>query len=576
MIFSISAYAVAVALALFALIMLGYKPRTEINKTFDAYRRTPALRKTVTAWFVVLGATFLFVQGLRLPFYKYVFSELAQSATLMRTGWEPVHALGMLLLLLCEWLVLMHWLVYVYYCWRATHRYELPRSSPLNSAPEVLVMIACCDEEPEVLERSVSTAMLQNYPNYRAFLIENSRDERKKQLCAAVAERFGMKVLHVSNRGHKAGALNDALPKVRGDAKYVAVFDVDHTINPNALSTLVPLLENDEQVAFVQTPQLYENAEQTWTTRAAAMQEMLLYDSIMEAKGSYERALCCGSNFVMRIDALESVGGWDEETVSEDLMTSFLIHKKGWKSLYHRTAFAIGLGPNTVYGYWKQQRRWATGNTSVAKRVFRQMFGLGGERARFGLAADYLWSAGYYFVTLALAYLATVPMLLLLLIRFAIGGQTWYLQETMRPVDWLYLSVYPLYVAVALFPYVHMRLRGYSLRNLVLLQGLLANTVPIYVISVLRGVFQQVKFFVVVPKKAVQLHKPFWRTPQSYIFVGLLVIGGLLFHMVRTENVAPFVYILLFWTLFYTLSFAHFFIFTIESRRVVEAEARGE
>ncbi|MCC6477443.1 hypothetical protein IT157_10360 [bacterium] len=167
-------------------------------------------------------------------------------------------------------------------------------------------------------------------------------------------------------------------------------------------------------------------------------------------------------------------------------------------------------------------------------------------------------------------------MLLLLLVRFAIGGQTWYLQETMRPVDWVYLSVYPLYVAVALFPYVHMRLRGYSLRNLVLLQGLLANTVPIYVISVLRGVFQQVKLFVVVPKKAVQLHRPFWRTPQTYIFIGLLIVGGLLFHMVRTERVAPFVYILLFWTFFYTLSFAHFFIFTIESRRVVEAEARGK
>ena len=50
MIFSILVYAASAALALLALIVLGYKPRTEINKTFHAYRRTPALRKTVTAW----------------------------------------------------------------------------------------------------------------------------------------------------------------------------------------------------------------------------------------------------------------------------------------------------------------------------------------------------------------------------------------------------------------------------------------------------------------------------------------------------------------------------------------------
>ncbi|MCC6477442.1 glycosyltransferase [bacterium] len=395
MIFSILVYAASAALALLALIVLGYKPRTEINKTFHAYRRTPALRKTVTAWFVVLAMTFIVVQTLRLPFYKYVFTELTKSATLLRTGWEPVHALGMLLLLLCELLVLMHWLVYVYYCWRATHRYELPKELPLVSQPEVLVVIACCDEDPDVLERSVSSVMKQDYPNYRAVLVENSRDERKKHQCAAVAERFGMQVLHIANRGHKAGALNDAMLQIRGDAKYLAVFDVDHVVSKDALSQLVPHLEADDEVAFVQTPQLYANAEETWTTRAAAMQEMLLYDSIMEAKGSYERALCCGSNFVMRIEALESVGGWDEGTVSEDLMTSFLIHKKGWKSLYHRAAFAVGLGPNTVYGYWKQQRRWATGNTSVAKRVFKEMFGIGGVRAPFALSADYLWSAGY-------------------------------------------------------------------------------------------------------------------------------------------------------------------------------------
>jgi len=575
MIFSIGLYASVVLLTLAALIVLGYKPRTEINTVFDKYRRTPALRRTVTAWFYVMIIVFLFVQGLRLPFVKYVYSQIARTAQLNATGWEPVHALGLAALILCEWLVLTHWMIYIYYCWKATHHYELPPILPLaDPAPEVLVMIACCDEDPEILERSISSVMKLDYPAYRACLVENSRTPEKKALCSAVAHRYGMTVYDVPNRGHKAGALNDALPEIKKSAKYIAVFDVDHVVKPEMLRELVPLLEQDENVAFVQTPQLYANAEETWTTRAAAMQEMMLYDSVMEAKGSIKQALCCGSNFVMRIAALESVGGWDERSVSEDLLTSFRLHAKGWTSLYHRKAYAIGMGPVTVFGYWIQQRRWASGNTTVARIVWKAMFGK--ERVPFKLGVDYLWSSGYYLITLALAYLATVPMLLLLFVRFGAGGADWYLQETLRPIDYVYISVYPLYIAVALFPYVHMRLRGYSLRNLVLLQGLLANTIPIYVTSVIKGIWSSARIFDIAPKKAGTLHRPLWRTPQAYIFVALLATGGALFHMTRTEAAAIFVFVLLFWTFLYTISYAHFFIFTIESKRIVEAERRAE
>ncbi len=571
MILSISIYALVILVSLSLLIVLGYKPRTEINTVFDQYRRTPALRRTVTAWFFVMAVVFVFVQGLRWPFFKYAFSKIASAATLNATGWEPVHAFGMLVLLGCEILVLSHWMLYIYYCWRATHRYKLPLNLPLvGPAPEVVIMIACCDEDPEILARSLGTVSKIDYPNFRAYLIENSRTPENKAACTRIAERLGVAVHHVPNRGHKAGALNDALPELRGNAKYIAVFDVDHAVKPETLRELVPLLEADNGLAFVQTPQLYANAEETWTTRAAAMQEMLLYDSVMEAKGAGEQALCCGSNFVMRVEALASVGGWDEHTVSEDLMTSFWLHAKGWRSLYHRKAYAVGMGPTTVYGYWKQQRRWATGNTSVARIVWKNLWSK--DRVPLKIGINYLWSSGYYFVTLALGYLATVPMLLLLFVRFGIGGADWYLQQAMRPIDYVYLSVYPLYVAVALFPYVHMRLRGYSLRNLVLLQGLLANTLPVYITSVLIGVFGNVKLFVPAPKKALHVHRAFWKTPQTYIFAALILIGGLLFHMSRTEKVAPFVFILLFWTFIYTISFAHFFIFTLESRRVVEQE----
>jgi cellulose synthase (UDP-forming) len=325
-------------------------------------------------------------------------------------------------------------------------------------------------------------------------------------------------------------------------------------------------MERDQRVAFVQTPQLYENAELNSTTRAAAMQEMLLYDSIMESKGSYGHALCCGSNFVIRIAALDDVGGWDEETVSEDLATSYKIHLNGWTSIYHRRAFAIGMGPATLTSYWKQQKRWASGNTAVAVKIIKDIFTRKPNHGRALTRLDYLWSAGYYMTTLALAAMATIPMVLMIAVKFAIGGAEWYSAEHTRPLEWVYLSVYPLYATVMLFPYVHMRLRGYRIRSLMLLQGLLANTITIYIGSVMKGLISGAKFFVVVPKTGSEPGRHILKSPQTYIFAVLLIIGSLIVDMILKVNPAPFVWILLFWTYFYTLSFAHFFIFAKNSQ----------
>jgi cellulose synthase (UDP-forming) len=155
-----------------------------------------------------------------------------------------------------------------------------------------------------------------------------------------LAGKYGVEVLHIRNRGHKAGALNDALKQLGSHAPYLAVVDADQRVEPDFLKDIVPLLEADAKVAFVQTTQLYENADETWLCRAAAQQETILYDTILEAKGALGRALCCGTNFVMRMKALEDVGGWDERTVSEDLCTSYLMHRRGWKSLFVRRAAA--------------------------------------------------------------------------------------------------------------------------------------------------------------------------------------------------------------------------------------------
>jgi cellulose synthase (UDP-forming) len=315
----------------------------------------------------------------------------------------------------------------------------------------------------------------------------------------------------------------------------------------------------------VQTPQLYENANATWTCRAAAQQEMLLYDTILEAKGANGRTLCCGSNFVMRMAALQNVGGWDERTVSEDLMTGFLIHAKGWKSLYVRKAYALGMGPVALPAYWKQQRRWAAGNTTVALLVGKAMLKRSPKIPPI-VGIEYFWSGAYYITTLALAILATLPMLLLIAVR--IGAGSGLVHPALKPLEWVYLSVYPLYGAVMFFPYLHMRMRGYPFSGLILLQGLLSITVQVYLASVFKALLKGVKVFEVGTKTAKTTAISLWKTPQTYVFGFLILCGSVLLENLISHRVGPVVWIPFLWTLVYTMSFGHYFVFTVENQRL--------
>jgi len=555
-------------IALYALVYGVYRKPTPINPVFFEFRRTERLKNTIRVWMFLLAGVVVFGQWMRLPFYKYLIQQLADPIAVLANGWGAIHTIGLFFIVAAEIVLIAQWATYLFYAWIGAAHYRLPTAPPLaDDPPEVIVLVPACNEDPEIMERSISTVVKLDYPNYRAYLVENSRSDEYKQIAVRIAQKHGLDVLHVPNRGSKAAALNDALPEIRGSAKYMAIFDVDHEVHGDFLKELVPILEADSKLAFVQTPQLYENAEENLITRAAAMQEMLLYDTIMEAKGSYARALCCGSNDLVRIEAVIDVGGWDETTVSEDLATSFLMHLRGWKSLYHRRAFAIGIGPTTLKNYWAQQKRWAEGNTAVAKRIISRLISRRFFSLDLKLHLDYLWSAGYYMSTMALVYLAIVPMLLIIAVRLAAAGPEWIHLSAARPIEWVYLSVYPLYAVAMMFPYVHMRLRGYALRNLSMLQGLLACTMPIYVASVIKGLLRATRTFEITPKKKVSKEKfSIWNRPQPFICFLLLVAGALLFDELLTQRVATFAWVLMLWMFIWTLSASHIFLFALQEK----------
>src|ERR1700690_2964690 len=108
------------------------------------------------------------------------------------------------------------------------------------------------------------------------------------------------------------------------------------------ISDLIPLFDEEPNLGWVQTAQLYD-ADTSLLNCAISQTAMQSYDNLMEGFSVVGCAFCYGTNFIIRRSALKGVGGWDVDpgtALTEDISTSFLLHRSGWRSLYVRRAYA--------------------------------------------------------------------------------------------------------------------------------------------------------------------------------------------------------------------------------------------
>ena len=517
-------------------IRLWHTQRRDPNAVFALGRRSTVLRLLFPVWALGMLGVVLTVWSLRLGHLAEVMQGPA--------GWVGKGVLATVLL--CEAAITLYWLQYVRFCALEARATPLPVDTS-GQTPRVLVLIPARDESIETLERSIPTARAIQWPRLRVVVVDNSLTAAGQARTRGACSTHSVECLHVPNRGGKAAALNDASRILADDAPILAVFDADQSIVPHVLQTLVPRLMADGGLAFVQSAQSYQNTDTSWVARAAAQQEMLLYDAIAGGRGAAGRAPCCGTNFAMRTQALSQVGGWDEHTVSEDQVTAFHMHRIGWRSAYHRELLATGLGPVDLPSYWKQQYRWAHGATRMGLLALRHRSGLGAR-------IDTLWSASFYALTLIFAAMGTLPMLLNLT----------QLSTEPSPSLWA-LSVYPLYLLAMLFPYLHMWLRGYALRDLLLVQGLLAVSVPIYARAVAAALLGRPATFTPTPRAPSTGTSQWWRQPPVLSLAILLVLGPILLHRALVALPAPMPWAPVAWVALATVSVGHFFLFSSPS-----------
>ncbi|MFL9860709.1 glycosyltransferase [Paraburkholderia madseniana] len=235
--------------------------------------------------------------------------------------------------------------------------------TPIRDAT-VDVFVPTYNESAELVRRTLQAAQNIRYP-HRTWLLDDGHREEMLVL----ARELGCDYLARSENSHaKAGNLNNALEHSNGE--FIAIFDADHAARKDFLDKTLGYFA-DPTVAFVQTPQDFYNVDSfnhRMGGRRVWNEQSLFFKVIQRGKDTWNATFFCGSCAVLRRSALEAIGGFATETVTEDIHTSIKLHKQGYRSVYQPESLAFGLAPHSIDTYLQQRIRWGMGGMQVLRR----------------------------------------------------------------------------------------------------------------------------------------------------------------------------------------------------------------
>jgi cellulose synthase/poly-beta-1,6-N-acetylglucosamine synthase-like glycosyltransferase len=223
--------------------------------------------------------------------------------------------------------------------------------------------------ERYVVKRLIGATARLHYPRERLQIqvLDDSTDDTTERAAALVDHyrRQGLDItlLHRNERsGYKAGALAGALTMARGE--FIAIFDADFQPEPDFLLQTVPFFLRQPRLGVVQTRWGHLNADHSLLTAAQAL--ALDKHFVVEQTVRFRANLFPkfnGTAGIWRRACLEQSGGWQDDTVCEDLCLSTRAVLQGWQFHFLPHVVAPAELPSLASAYKSQQARWAQGST---------------------------------------------------------------------------------------------------------------------------------------------------------------------------------------------------------------------
>ncbi len=331
-----------------------------------------------------------------------------------------VAAYALLLLVLSIYGSHRYAMAYLYH----RHKYRLPTpKARFETLPRVTIQLPIFNEM-YVTERLIAAVAKIDYPRdlLEVQVLDDSTDETQG-IARACVERFratGLDIayLHRTNRqGFKAGALENGLAHAKGE--FVAVFDADFIPEPDFLRRTIHFF-TDGEIGMVQARWGHLNRDYSVLTQAQAILldgHFVIEHTARNRSGRFFNFN--GTAGIWRRTAIADGGGWQHDTLTEDLDLSYRTQLKGWRFVYLQDLVTPAEVPVEMNSFKSQQHRWAKGSIQTALKLWPLL-------RKAGLAKEVRREAWFH-LTANVAYLLMIPLTILLPITVVVRvSHGWY------------------------------------------------------------------------------------------------------------------------------------------------------
>jgi cellulose synthase (UDP-forming) len=265
---------------------------------------------------------------------------------------------------------------YIQTVWPLARQPE-PLPEDVADWPSVDVYIPTYNEALSVVRATVLGALAMDYPRDKlnVYILDDGRRTEFRDFAEACGAGY---IIRADNSHAKAGNLNHAMRHTDGD--FIAIFDCDHIPTRAFLQMTMGWLVRDPGMALIQTPHHFYSPDPFQRNlrdgTKVPSEGNMFYALVQDGNDFWDAAFFCGSCAVIRRSALDGVGGFAVETVTEDAHTALRLQRKGWRTAYLKIPLAAGLATERLSLHIGQRMRWARGMLQIL-RIDNPMLGPG-------------------------------------------------------------------------------------------------------------------------------------------------------------------------------------------------------
>lgn len=262
---------------------------------------------------------------------------------------------------------------------KVAHDFRSRHENAVDAWPVITTQLPLFNEL-NVAERVIRAVAALDYPKqkHEIQVLDDSTDETRAIVDRVVAELAAqgmwISVFRRADRiGFKAGALKAGMEACKG--QYIAIFDSDFVPHPDFLKECIPVLLKNQDVGLVQTRWGHLNPNESFLTRAQSL-GIDGHFVIEQSARCYGRLFLNfnGTAGLWRRQAIDDAGGWQADTLTEDMDLSYRAQLQGWRIEYRPDVVAPAELPNSYAAFKAQQFRWAKGSIQTAKKLLPQVF----------------------------------------------------------------------------------------------------------------------------------------------------------------------------------------------------------